>query len=121
LLTEIKQHAGKVDPDRAHLETSAAQRRGIWEIAKLLESKEGGREHGSDGPGIHRPVAAPTGVSIDRADIDTGAAANAAEHLLQFGTEQAGPAVVEDDNVECVGAVGFSGPARTSDDVGVDA
>ena len=60
------------------------------------------------------------GLSIDGAYVLAGAAADAAEDFLAVGGEHVGAAVVHEDDVHVLGAVGLVGRARAIDEFGVD-
>ena len=60
------------------------------------------------------------GLAVDRADVEAGAAADAAEDLPAFAGEHLGPAVVDEDDVHLLGPVGLGGVAGAGDELRVD-
>ena len=99
------------DLDRAGVHAGAAQRRRVGQLGRLgVVAGEQRREHGADGPAVHPAVGVPADLAVDGAHVEAGAAADAAEDLVQLGAEQVAAAVVEDDDVQLVGAVGLARP-----------
>ena len=77
------------------------------------------REHGADRSAVHPPVRVAADLAVDGAHVEAGAAADAAQDLLQLGAEHLAAAVVEDDDVQLVRTVDLALAARAGDDVGV--
>src|ERR1017187_10338160 len=102
-----------VDLDGAYLVTCAAQRRGIRQGLRVLHVHQLRSENSADGAGVNRPVGMTTGLSVNRAGIEAGSTADALERLPLPGVSQdRGPAVVEQNDMEALRAVAgsYTGP-----------
>src|SRR6185503_13048943 len=82
------QHLRDRNPHRADLLAAPAQRRGLGQRRRMLDADQRRRGDGADRPGIDPAVRMAADVMIDRAVVEAGAAADAAQHLLELGAEQ---------------------------------
>ena len=97
----MQQHLGDVDLDRADLVARPTQGRCIGQAFGLLHSHQLRRENGTNGAGIDRAIGVPTSASIDRADIEAGAATNAVQRLTSYiVSKNIGAPVIQQDQVE---------------------
>src|SRR5262249_12934831 len=97
------------------LVAGATEGGGIRERPRVLDPHELGREDGPDRSRVDRVIRVAAGPLVDRADVQAGAAADAVEGLAPGRVgEDAGPAVVQQDEVELLGPVarGHPGPER---------
>ena len=117
----VDNQTGYVDVDRAAFEAGAAERA---EFEHVLGGVEVGLEQrgqgGADGAGVDGAVGVAADFAVDGAGVEAGATAEAGEQVAVGASEDVAAAVVEDDQVELFGTVGFVGAGRAGDDVGVD-
>ncbi len=113
-MAEVDELMGDVDFHRADFAARPAERRGEGERAGLLQAHQVRREDGADGAGIDPAVGPAADAAIDRAGVQAGPAADAAEGVpgRRVGQHVA-PAVVEEDDVELLSR------RRAVDEVGV--
>ena len=116
------QHARDVDGDRAHVPTGPAERRGVGkrvDLGVLTDTPQEGVEDGADRAGVDRPVGMATDPLVDRAGVEAGGAADAAQRLSgELVGQRAGAAVVEEHDVHLLRPV-TGGHARPRRGVGV--
>src|SRR5690606_32894604 len=108
------------DPDRTDFQAGATEGAGMWQRRVLLQSLQQGRDHRADRAAVRAPVGVPPGLTIDRASIQAGAAANTLEHLLVFSPQLRAAAIIEEDDMHLARSVAIIGPGRSRDERGVD-
>ena len=92
--------------------------RKVWIVLQTLEQR---RDSGADRAGVDRAIGvSATNFAVYGAGVEAGSAANAAEEFAGFFAENLGAAVVEENDVELLRAIGFARLAGASDDGGVD-
>ena len=69
------------------------------------------------GPGIDPAIGMAAHRLVDRAVVEAGAAADAAQHVLELGAQHVGAAIVEDDDVVFLRPVGSPGRLGPVDSV----
>ena len=115
---EVDEDRGDVDADRADLEARAAQRGGVGQRVDLrvgADALEERVEDRADRAGVHRAVRVAADPLVDRARVQAGRAADAAQRLAaDLVGQRAGAAVVEqhDDDLLRAVAGGHAGPGR---------
>ena len=103
---------------RAHLEAGAAQRGGVGQRVDLLVRRRRPQqrvEDRADRAGVDRAVGVAAGALVDRAHVEAGRAADAAQRLAaDLVGQRAGAAVVEQHDVHLLRAVAGrdAGPRR---------
>src|SRR5829696_6618860 len=118
-VAELEQEVMQRDAHGARLPARTAQRRGVGQVLGLFGSLQQGRYNGPDRTRVRRAVGVATGLAVDRADVQAGAAADAVEGLLELRAEKLRASVVQQDQVELLGPVQLSLTARPGDEVGV--
>ena len=112
---QVDEHGGDVDLDRAHLVAGAAQRRGIRQrvdLRVLPHAPHQRVEDGADRTRVDRAVGVAADPLVDRADVEAGGAADAAQRLpADLVGERAGAAVVEEYDVHLLRTVAGRHPA----------
>ena len=83
----------------------AAEGRGVGQVARLVDADQARRQHRAHRPGIDPAIGVAADRAIDRAVVHAGAAADAAQHVLELGAEHRRAAVVEHDDVVLLRAV----------------
>ena len=71
------------------------------------------------GPGVYPSVGVAAHRVVDRAVVEARAAADAAQHLAELASQHGGAPVVDEHDVELLGAVEVRAPARAGGDGGV--
>ena len=118
LAAQVHQHLGDVDPHRADLEAGAAQAGGVGQGVGLLvhaDALEQRVEDRADRARVDRAVGVAAGALVDRADVQAGRAADAAQRLpADLVGQDVGPAVVQQHDVHLLRPVtgGDPGPHR---------
>ena len=117
---KLEQQIGQRHARRARLLAGAAQARGKGQVLVALEAVEQGREHGADGTGVDRLVGVAAHGPVHGAEIGAAAAADAVEHRLVLGPQDAGATVVDDHHVQLLRTVDVVCASRAGDgrDVG---
>ena len=106
----------KIDFHRAGVGARAAERRRIGQMLKFVETAQVGRKHAADRALIRGAVTVAADRAKHRTRVQTRAAANALQHVaLLCVRQQFAAAVVEQDHVKLLGAVGFVRLARAAD------
>src|SRR5262249_60707176 len=77
-------HRGRRNAHRTDFLAAPAQARSMGQIARVIEALQCGCEHRAHRPWIHRTVSVPADRAVDGAVIKTGAATNAAKHVLEY-------------------------------------
>ncbi len=72
------------------------------------------------GPGVDAAVGVAAALPVDRAHVQAGAAADAAQNRALVAREDVAAPVVQEDDVHLVGPVGLAAGARAGDELGVD-
>ncbi|MDF2974733.1 MAG: hypothetical protein K0R61_5183 [Microvirga sp.] len=116
----VTHELGQGNAHRAHALAAAAEGGGVGQVAGLVDADERWRQHRAHGAGIDPAVSMPADRVIDRAMIHAGAAADAAQHLLEGRAEHGGAAVVEDDDVIVLRPVRIRAAAGAGGEGGVD-
>src|SRR6516225_8165851 len=111
-LAPVTHHSGQRDLHRADGLAASAKGRGVRQIAALPDPDERRREHGPHRPGIDPAISMAADGVIDGAVIHAGAAANAAQHILELRAEHRRAAIVEDHDMVFAGAIRISSAAR---------
>ena len=88
-------------------------------MAGLVDADQGRRQHRPHRTGIDPAIGMPAHHTIDRTMVHAGAAADAAQHVLEFGADDGAAAVVEKDDMVLGRPVGIIGPARAGGQRGV--
>ena len=78
------------------------------------------RQHGANRPGINAAVGVAARLAVHRADIEAGAAADAAQDVAAVPGEDLRAAVVDEDDVHLLRPVGLGRRAGPGDKLGVD-
>ena len=69
-------------------------------MARLGDAEQGRGQHRTHRPGIDPAIGVPADRAIDRAMVEAGGAADAAQHVLQLGAEhRAAPVIDQHDMV----------------------
>ena len=113
-------HARQRDADRAHLLAAPAERRGVGQMAGLVDADQARRQHGAHGPRIDPSVSMAADRVIDRAVVHAGTAPNAAQHVAKLARQHRGAAIVEQHHVVFPRPVGIAGATRAGRECGVD-
>ena len=103
------------DLHRARGGARAAERRGVREVARLLEPLQQRHEHSAHRARVDGAVRGAAGLPVDRTDVEARAAANAREHLAVAAAGELRPAVVEDHDVKLVRPVLLARAPRAGD------
>src|ERR1051325_2334521 len=98
-------HPGHRDLDRADALAAAAKGRGVRQMAGLANPDQGRRQYCAHRAGIDPAIGMTADRGINRAMIETGGAAQAAQHVLEFATEQRAAAIVDEHDMGFLGAV----------------
>ncbi len=103
LRTQVDEHRGDVDEHRADLEAGTAERGGVGQRVDLLVGAGTAQqrvEDRADRAGVDRAVGVTAGALVDRADVEAGRAADAAQRLASDLVGQCvGAAVVEEHDM----------------------
>src|SRR6185436_12626176 len=83
VLPELHEHAGNVDAHGADVLARAAERGGMGEILDRGIPLEHRGEEDADGPRVRVAVGMPADLTVDGADVETGAAAQAVERFAE--------------------------------------
>ena len=114
--SQVDQHRGDVDAHRADLEAGAAQRRRVRQrvdLGVVADAAEQRVEDRADRTWVDRAVRVPADPLVDRADVEAGGAADAAQRLAaDLVGQRPGAAVVEEYDVHLLRPVarGDAGP-----------
>ncbi len=106
-------HLGERNAHRADLLAPPAEARGVGKIAGVIDALQGRGQHRAHRPGIDRSVGVPPDRPVHRAVVEAGAAADAAQHVLEDASQHLAPPVVEQDDVIGAGAVRVARAARS--------
>ncbi len=98
-LAPVAHHVRQRDFHRADGFAPPAEARGVGEIAGLIDTDQHRCQHRAHGAGIDPAVSVTANLLVDRAVVHAGAAADAAQHVLEVGPEHGRAAVVKDDDV----------------------
>src|SRR5579862_3076408 len=99
----------------ASVRARAAEGRRIGEMVKLVNAAQMGSENAADWARISGAVSVAANSAKHRANIEAGAAANAMQHVALLDVrEQFGSAIVEQHDVEFLGAVDLIRLARAA-------
>ena len=104
---------GERDVERADRLAASAEARSVGQIAGAIDALELRRQDRAHRTGIDRAVSVAADRAIDRAVIEAGPAADAAQHGGELAAEHLAPPVVEQDDMVGAGAVGIAVPPRT--------
>jgi len=112
LFPQREEHARDVDVDRAVVHAGSAEGLPQAEVLGPVDARQKRGHHRPDGSGVGKPVCVASDLAVDRAGVQAGRAADAAEHLAELRVGQnPAAAVVYDDQVKLVGAIRIPGPA----------
>src|SRR4029450_9538200 len=98
-LAELHEHARNVDAHGADILARAAERGGVGEVLDCGIPLEHRGEEDPDGSRIRVAVGVAADLTVDGADIETSAAAQAVERLPQRARDLARAAIVHEDQV----------------------
>ena len=115
-LAPVPHHLRQRDLDRADALASAAEGRGVRQMAGLAQPDQRRGQHRPHRPGIDPAIGVPADRGIDRAMVEAGRAAQAAQHVLELAAEQLGAAVVEQHDMVLLRPVEIARPARPGRD-----
>src|SRR5262245_28877949 len=118
-LAPMPHHGGQWNLHRAHLFAAPAEGRGVGQLTRLVDADQRRRENRSHRTRIDPAIGVAADCLIDRAMIETGAAANAAQHRLPTRRSSDLATMVEQDHVIFLRPVGIIGPPRTGREGGV--
>jgi hypothetical protein len=110
LLAQLAHQVGQRNLHRADGAALVAQRGGLRQVDGVLDADEQRRQHRAHRAGIDPAVGMAADGLVHRAVVDAGGAADAAQHGLEIAAEQVDAAVVDEDEVEVLGAVGVARP-----------
>lgn len=107
-MSEVQQHAGNVDVDRADLTARTTEAGSAGELRSGMHPRDQRREDRSDGTGIHTSVGVTTDLSIDGAHVQACTATDAPKGFGgEVVFEEFRPSVVEQNQVNLFRAVVF--------------
>ena len=114
-LAPVAHHLGQRNSHRADALAAPAESRGIGQMAGLIDADQARRQHRAHRPGIDPAIGMAADRAIDRAMVEAGRAADAAQHVLELGAEHRRAAIVEQHDVVFARPVGIArrGAARS--------
>ena len=114
---QLQQHLRNIDLHRADLGARAAQAGSEGQAGLVRDPHELRRDDGADGSRVDPRKTVAADLAVDRAGVQTGAAANAVERLaLAAVGQQPRAAVIEQHHVEFVGPVDFAAAPRAAEE-----
>src|SRR5256885_15703657 len=105
LAPQLDQHLRNVDAHRAGIRAGAAERRGVRQILHRRGAVEHRGEEDAGRARVRVAVGVAADLAIDGTDVEARAAAQAEERLVQRPEDLRDAAVVEQDQMELVGAL----------------
>src|SRR5690349_8199289 len=118
---QVDQVTRDVDFHRTRFVARAAQAGRLRQILEITEPLKQRRDQRADRPGIDAAVRVSADLAVNRARVEARAAADAAQRLAIFlAREDFAAAVVDQDEMEFLGAIALSRDARAAEDVRVD-
>ena len=105
LLAQLAHQVGQGDLHRTDDAALVAHRRRVRQVEGVLDADEQRRQHRAHRARIHPAVGVAADGLVHRAVVHAGGAADAAQHVLELAAEQADAAIVDQDEIEMLGAV----------------
>ena len=115
----MAQHLRQGDAHGTDRLAAAAEAGGVGQGRGVLDADEGRREDRADRPRIDPAVSVAADRVIDRAVVHAGAAADAAQGVLELAAQHVRAPVVEQDDVIRLRPVRVAGPVRAGREGGV--
>ncbi len=121
-VAQAEEQIGDGDIDGADFVARPAEAGSFRQVGQFRETVAGEQraEHGADGAGIHAAVGVAAGLAVDRADVEAGAATDAAEDLAAVAGQHFCTAVVDEDDVRLLRAVRLAGGFGAADELVVN-
>ena len=120
-LAPVAHHAGQGNAHRADALAAPAEGRGVGQLPAFFHADQRGRQHRAHRARIDPTVRMAADRVIDRAMVHAGAAADAAQHVLELRAEHRRATVVEQHDMVFLRPVGVALALRPGGEGGVDA
>ena len=119
-LAPVAHQGGQRNPHRADALALAAEGAGVRQVAGLVHADQRRRQHAAHRPGIDPAIGVAADGEIDRAVVQAGGAADAAQHVLERRAQHVGAPVVDQHDMVVVRPVEVARPPAAGRERRVD-